>query len=104
RWLSSRADSEGHAAEKKWPPHLCVGLIDGRMRLLRQTLLDHVIDHSDHGEPILGLGAVFQGNALSDGVASRPAGSGHTPADDRDARSGRVVLVAESSAAQQRDS
>ena len=76
------------------------------MRLLRQTPLPHVIHHSDNREPVLipGLRVVFEGKALSEGIATWPEGSRHTPTDDRDTRTGRVVLVPKSSAAQQPDS
>src|SRR5262249_28046053 len=47
------------------------------------------------------LGMVFQGNSLSEGIAMWPKGSLHTLADDRNTRSGGVVLTTKGPTAQQ---
>jgi hypothetical protein len=63
--IRSRADCESHVAQKERSPHLLIGLIDGRMRMLRQARLVDVIDYADNRQPILRLGVFFQSDALS---------------------------------------
>ena len=73
------------------------------MHLLRQALLLHILHDSDDGEPVLisWLGLVFQSDALSEGITTRPESSRHAPADDCDTRSAGVVPAAKSCAAEQ---